>query len=103
MARILLVEDARHSSAAVLHGLLHDAGHEVEQIADGAAALERILHAPPALTLLEVALPRIDEVSVPEAAQLRHDHLIETGQLIATPYGEMTREQFREHFVVRPH
>ncbi|MGQ3000198.1 response regulator [Variovorax sp.] len=76
MARILLVEDARHSSAAVLHGLLHDAGHEVEQIADGAAALERILHAPPALTLLEVALPRIDGLQVLEAVRSLSDHPI---------------------------
>ena len=64
MARILLVEDARHDSAAALHGLLHAAGHEVERIGDGAAALERILQAPPALTLLEVALPRIDGLRV---------------------------------------
>ena len=76
MARILLVEDARHSSAAVLHDLLHDAGHEVEQIADGAAALERILHAPPALTLLEVALPRIDGLRVLEAVRSLSDHPI---------------------------
>ena len=76
MARILLVEDARHNSAAALHGLLREAGHEVEQIADGAAALDRILHAPPALTLLEVALPRIDGLRVLEAVRSLSDHPI---------------------------
>jgi len=76
MARILLVEDAHHDSAAALHGLLHAAGHEIEQIGDGAAALERMLHAPPALTLLEVALPRIDGLRVLEAVRSLNDHPI---------------------------
>lgn len=76
MARILLVEDARHDSAAALHGLLHAAGHEVERIGDGVAALERILQAPPALTLLEVALPRIDGLRVLEAVRSLSDHPI---------------------------
>jgi two-component system response regulator BaeR len=60
MGRILLVEDGRDSAAqlrAELFAHLHGAGHEVEQIGDGAAALERILTAPPALTLLDIVLP----------------------------------------------
>ncbi|EJL80162.1 response regulator transcription factor [Variovorax sp. 2RAF20] len=44
MSRILLVEDGR-DSAPLLLGHLQGAGHEVEQIEDGAAALERILSA----------------------------------------------------------
>jgi two-component system response regulator BaeR len=56
MGRILLVEDGRDSAAQLL-AHLHGAGHEVEQIGDGAAALERILTAPPALTLLDIVLP----------------------------------------------
>ncbi|CAA2108149.1 winged helix-turn-helix domain-containing protein [Variovorax paradoxus] len=57
MGRILLVEDGR-DSAALLGAHLHGAGHEVEQIGDAEAALERILTSPPALTLLEIVLPR---------------------------------------------
>ncbi|MFM9926471.1 response regulator [Variovorax sp. H27-G14] len=57
MARILLVEDGRDSASQLL-AHLHGAGHEVEQIGDGAAALERILTAPPSLTLLDIVLPR---------------------------------------------
>ncbi len=57
MGRILLVEDGRDSASQLL-AHLHGAGHEVEQIGDGAAALERILTAPPALTLLDIVLPR---------------------------------------------
>ena len=52
MSRILLVEDGREI-ASLLLGPLQRAGHEVEQLGDGAAALERILHAPPALTRRE--------------------------------------------------
>jgi two-component system response regulator BaeR len=63
MGRILLVEDGRDSdndSACLLRSHLHGAGYEVEQIEDGAAALERILTAPPALTLLDIVLPRVE-------------------------------------------
>lgn len=51
MGRILLLEDG-HDSASPLLAHLHGAGHEVEQTADAAVALARILTAPPALTLL---------------------------------------------------
>jgi two-component system response regulator BaeR len=55
MGRILLVEDGR-DSASLLRAHLLGAGYEVEEIGDGAAALERILTAPPALTLLDTVL-----------------------------------------------
>lgn len=75
MSRILLVEHGR-DIASVLLDLLHRAGHEVEQLGDGAAALDRILHAPPALTLLDVVLPRIDGLQVIEQVRSRSDHPI---------------------------
>ncbi|KQW60705.1 response regulator transcription factor [Variovorax sp. Root411] len=75
MSRILLVEDGR-DSAPLLLGHLQGAGHEVEQIEDGAAALERILSAPPALTLLEVVLPRIDGIQVLEKVRSHGNHPI---------------------------
>lgn len=75
MSRILLVEHGR-DIASVLLDPLHRAGHEVEQIGDGAAALDRILHAPPALTLLDVVLPRIDGLQVIAQVRSRSDHPI---------------------------
>ncbi|KQX30239.1 response regulator [Variovorax sp. Root434] len=75
MSRILLVEDGR-DSAPLLLGHLQGAGHEVEQIEDGAAALERILSAPPALTLLDVVLPRIDGIQVLEKVRSHGNHPI---------------------------
>lgn len=74
MSRILLVEDGRDSSASVLLAPLRNAGHEVEQIEDGAAALDRILNSPPALTLLDVALPRIDGLRMLEKVRSHSDH-----------------------------
>jgi len=75
MSRILLVEDGC-DSAPLLLGHLQGAGHEVEQIEDGAAALERILSAPPALTLLDVVLPRIDGIQVLEKVRSHGNHPI---------------------------
>ncbi|SCX53947.1 response regulator [Variovorax sp. EL159] len=76
MSRILLVENGHDSSARLLLPPLRDAGHEFEQIEDGAAALDRILSAPPALTLLDVALPRIDGLRVLEKVRSHSDHPI---------------------------
>jgi two-component system response regulator BaeR len=70
MGRILLVEDGRDSAAQLL-AHLHGAGHEVEQIGDGAAALERILTAPPALTLLDIVLPPAQQVAPTAGAGAR--------------------------------
>lgn len=68
MGRILLVEDGRDSASQLL-AHLHGAGHEVEQIGDGAAALERILTAPPALTLLDIVLPRAGNAEAGEEGE----------------------------------
>ncbi|MGJ7529608.1 response regulator [Variovorax sp. GB1P17] len=76
MSRILLVEDGHDSSAQVLTTPLRNAGHEVEQIGDGAAALDRILSSPPALTLLDVALPHIDGLRVLQKVRSHSDHPI---------------------------
>lgn len=76
MSRILLVESARDSASAQLLATLHRAGHEVDQIEDGAAALDRILRAPPALTLLDVVLPRIDGLRVLAQVRSHSDHPI---------------------------
>ncbi|MET3498274.1 response regulator [Variovorax boronicumulans] len=75
MSRILLVEDGR-DIASVLLVHLRNAGHEVEQIEDGAAAIDRILSSPPALTLLDVVLPQIDGLQVLEKVRAHSDHPI---------------------------
>ena len=75
MSRILLVEDGR-DIASVLLDHLHNAGHVVEQIEDGAAALDHILSSPPALTLLDVVLPQIDGLQVLEKVRSHSDHPI---------------------------
>jgi two-component system response regulator BaeR len=76
MSCILLVENGRDSAAVLLNHLL-DAGHEVEQLDDGAAALDRILRSsPPALTLLDVVLPRVDGLQVLEKVRSHSEHPI---------------------------
>jgi DNA-binding response OmpR family regulator len=75
MSRILMVEDGRDSASALLDHLCN-AGHEVEHIGDGAAALDRILSSPPALTLLDVVLPQIDGLQVLQKVRSHSDHPI---------------------------
>jgi len=75
MSRILMVEDGRDSAFALLDHLCN-AGHEVEHIDDGASALDRILSSPPALTLLDVVLPRIDGLEVLQQVRSHSDHPI---------------------------
>ena len=75
MSRILMVEDGRDSASALLDHP-YNAGHEVEHIGDGAAALDRILSSPPALTLLDVVLPQIDGLQVLQKVRSHSDHPI---------------------------
>jgi two-component system response regulator BaeR len=63
MTRILIVED-EPDIASVLQDYLRHAGYETEHVADGQTALERMLAAPPDLTLLDIMLPRLDGVQV---------------------------------------
>lgn len=76
MSRILWVEDARDAAAPALQDELQRAGHEIEHIDDGAVALHRILTAPPALTLLDVALPHVSGLQILEKVRARSDHPI---------------------------
>ena len=64
MARILIVEDDPDLVALMKRWLARD-GHQVEQVADGAAALEALQRAPlPHLVLLDVMLPKVDGFEV---------------------------------------
>ncbi|MFT4268027.1 MAG: response regulator [Xenophilus sp.] len=61
--RVLIVEDDP-DIASILGDYLRHAGYEVEHAADGRAALEGILSAPPDLTLLDIMLPHLDGLAV---------------------------------------
>jgi DNA-binding response OmpR family regulator len=64
MSRVLIVEDDPDLVALVRRWLEHD-GHQVEHVADGAAALEQLAWAPlPHLVLLDVMLPKLDGFAV---------------------------------------
>ncbi len=75
MTRILIVED-EPDIASVLQDYLHHAGYETEHVADGQTALERMLAAPPDLTLLDVMLPRVDGLQVLKQARTHTLHPI---------------------------
>ena len=64
MSRVLIVEDEPDLVALVKRWLEKD-GHQVEHVADGAAALEALKGAPlPHLVLLDVMLPKLDGFEV---------------------------------------
>jgi CheY-like chemotaxis protein len=56
VARILLVEDHATMRAAI-RAILEPAGHDVVEVADGAAALEAVRTSPPDLVVLDLNIP----------------------------------------------
>jgi two-component system OmpR family response regulator len=70
MARILVIEDDA-TTAEEIAGELQGLGHETLTIADGAAALERLLGEPFDLATLDRMLPGLDGLSL--VAQLRQN------------------------------
>lgn len=58
-ARILVVDDER-DMRAMLDTVLRRAGFDVEQAADGQAALEQALARPPDLVVTDILMPRLD-------------------------------------------
>jgi len=63
VARVLVVED-HATMRASLRAILAAAGHEVEEAADGRAALEAVATAPPDLVVLDLHVPVIDGAGV---------------------------------------
>jgi putative two-component system response regulator len=61
--RILVVDDNR-TNALLLERVLLGEGHHVDVAGDGQEALERILHHPPDLILLDLDMPRVDGFEV---------------------------------------
>src|SRR5690606_33799631 len=58
-ARILVVDDER-DMRAMLDTVLRRAGFDVEQAADGQAALEQAMARPPDLVVTDILMPRLD-------------------------------------------
>jgi DNA-binding response OmpR family regulator len=63
MSRVLVVEDDPDIAALISH-YLHKAGHTVDVIASGTAALRRVKEAAPDLLLLDLMLPGMDGLLV---------------------------------------
>jgi DNA-binding response OmpR family regulator len=57
---ILVVEDDEHLAAIIRDGLAHH-GYVVTVAREGAAALTSVQHHPPALVILDLLLPDLDE------------------------------------------
>lgn len=71
MARVLVVED-HATMRASLRAILVAEGHEVDEAADGGAALEAIAAAPPDLVVLDLHVPVIDGAGVLGALRASH-------------------------------
>ena len=74
MACVYVVEDDPTVSSVVA-GYLERAGHRVERITDGAAAVERVLTRPPDLLVLDLMLPGVDGLEVCRRVRAVHPHL----------------------------
>ena len=59
MARILVVDD-NATNRDLIATLLGYAGHEVDEAADGAEALQKVRDAPPALVICDILMPTMD-------------------------------------------
>jgi len=74
VACVYVVEDDPTVSSVVA-GYLERAGHRVERITDGAAAVERVLTRPPDLLVLDLMLPGVDGLEVCRRVRAVHPHL----------------------------
>jgi two-component system, OmpR family, alkaline phosphatase synthesis response regulator PhoP len=71
--RILVVEDDPHLAAGVAENLRAE-GYEVDAVADGQRALERLAERPCGLVLLDVMLPEVDGFAVCRTMRERGDN-----------------------------
>lgn len=74
MARIVLAEDDA-DLRRVLQRTLAAAGHEVDALADGGAALDRLQQGPADLLLADVVMPGLDGLALAERASHLHPGL----------------------------
>ncbi|MDQ2749061.1 MAG: response regulator transcription factor [Actinomycetota bacterium] len=71
MPRVLIVDDD-DTVASVVVTYLERAGHEVERVSDGKAALDAVATNPPELMVLDLMLPEVDGLEV--CRQVRRTH-----------------------------
>ena len=103
--RVLVVED-NVDAAESLAQLLRNAGHDVEVVHDGHAAVETILTKKPEVVLLDIGLPGLDGYQVAE--QIQRQGVQPPPHLIAvTGYGSdadmmRAKEVGIDQFIVKP-
>src|SRR6188474_1874022 len=87
MARILLAEDDDQMRAFLNRGLRR-AGHAVDAVGDGEAALERSRHADYDLLLADVVMPGIDGIELARRAVALQDDRIapHRSRVVAKPF-----------------
>jgi len=71
--RILVVDDEKNAREALVE-LLRDEGYEVEQAADGKAALDRLVGFDPDLVLTDLKMPVMDGLTLLELGRKRSPH-----------------------------
>ena len=104
-ARILIVEDEPHLSES-LSFILRRAGFEVEAVADGAEALDRVRHRTFAALELDIMLPGLNGLDVLKA--IRSDrHLARLPVMVLTAKGQANDRRMAEAvgasiFVTKP-
>jgi two-component system, OmpR family, phosphate regulon response regulator PhoB len=79
MANVLVVDD-EHDLRAVLAYALQEAGHSVDSVASGAAALTRAFEHPPDIVLLDLMLPDLSGTDV--CRMLKHDPRTRAARII---------------------
>jgi DNA-binding response OmpR family regulator len=84
--RILLAEDEK-KLASFVRKALKEAGYAVDEVHDGASALDSATHTPYDTVILDIMLPGRDGLSV---LKLMRDARIETPVLILTARGEVS-------------
>ncbi|MEP6599422.1 MAG: response regulator transcription factor [Actinomycetota bacterium] len=73
-SRILVVDDDE-TLAEIVAGYLERAGHTVQQVSDGRAALTAVADQPPDLVILDLMLPEIDGLEVCRQVRAKHPDL----------------------------
>jgi CheY-like chemotaxis protein len=96
MARILVAEDEQAVRAFVVRALQHH-GHEVEEAADGAAALEMLGLETFDLLLTDIVMPVMDGIALALAAARDHPRL---RILMMTGFAEEKRRAHNLHALI---
>ena len=105
MSHILIVEDDRDIADLIAH-YLQKAGHAIEIVASGSAALTKIAASPPVLVLLDLMLPGVDGITVCQTLR-KHPATSAIPIIMLTARGEEAEriaglEQGADDYVTKP-